>query len=262
MPRWTEPELRATVAASESLGEALRAFGLRAAGGNYRQISAAIERWDISIAHFTYRKRRRAPSGSVGIPLVEVLVEHSSYHRGSLKRRLYAEEFKQRCCELCGLGEEWNGARIALILDHVNGVHDDNRLENLRIVCPNCNATLPTHCGRNVEPTHPPRSCAECGLEFRPGRPETRFCSRACWHRTRRAVPRPELRRVERPPHEQLLAEIAATSWSAAGRKYGVSDNAIRKWVRVEEQARALALSEATRDDPPDAAHGSDREAA
>ena len=48
----------------------------------------------------------------------------------------------------------------------------------------------------------------------------------------------PALHRVERPPHEQLLAEIAATSYSAVGRKYGVSDNAIRKWVRAYERER------------------------
>lgn len=50
---------------------------------------------------------------------------------------------------MCGQGEEWNGKKMSLILDHINGVHNDNRLENLRIVCPNCNATLDTHCGKN-----------------------------------------------------------------------------------------------------------------
>lgn len=40
---------------------------------------------------------------------------------------------------------------MGLILDHINGIHKDNRIENLRIVCPNCNATLPTHGGKNVK---------------------------------------------------------------------------------------------------------------
>ena len=44
-----------------------------------------------------------------------------------------------------------------------------------------------------------------------------------------------EARRVERPPYEQLMREIAETNWSAVGRKYGVSDNAVRKWVRWYE---------------------------
>lgn len=57
---------------------------------------------------------------------------------------------KQPICEKCGQDENWYGEHMSLILDHINGVNDDHRLENLRIVCPNCNATLPTHCGKNV----------------------------------------------------------------------------------------------------------------
>jgi Helix-turn-helix domain len=61
---------------------------------------------------------------------------------------------------------------------------------------------------------------------------QQRFCSRPCGVRHNA----PALHRVERPPYDQLLAEIAATSYSAVGRKYGVSDNAIRKWVRAYER--------------------------
>jgi hypothetical protein len=123
---------------------------------------------------------------------------------------------------------------MSLILDHVNGVRNDNRIANLRIVCPNCAATFETHCGRNVNRTRP---CATCGAGFTPTNSKQLHCSHSCGslsdasRRARRAV-----RRAERPPYEQLLAEIATTSWSAVGRKYGVSDNAIRKWVRAYEQ--------------------------
>jgi hypothetical protein len=82
------------------------------------------------------------------IALEEVLVEHATYSRGSLKRRLFAAGLKAPVCELCGRGDLWRGRRMAVILDHINGVPDDNRLQNLRIVCPNCEATLETHCGR------------------------------------------------------------------------------------------------------------------
>src|SRR3954451_3875077 len=117
------------------------------------------------------RRRRR--------PLEEVLVENSSYSRGSLKARLYAEGLKERRCELCGQGEEWFGARMSLILDHINGDATDNRLENLQIVCPNCAATLETHCGRN-KANQEPRACAECGEMFGPRGPTQRYCSIRC----------------------------------------------------------------------------------
>ena len=162
---------------------------------------------------------------------------NSTFSRGHLKERLYREGVKTRVCELCGQGEIWRGERMALILDHINGVGDDHRLENLRIVCPNCAATLSTHCGKNKPCDRVELECARCGRTFVRRHRSQRYCSRACgtrWERT----PRPRLaaRRAERPPYEQLVQEIAATSYVAVGRKYGVSDNAIRKWVRAYER--------------------------
>lgn len=114
-----------------------------------------------------------------------------------------------------------------MILDHINGVPDDNRLENLQVVCPNCAATLDTHCGRKNrrEPVW------RCGAK---------------WDRTAlHGRPNPGSRKVERPPYEQLLEEIAATGYLAVGRKYGVSDNAVRKWVRWYERQREREAAEA-----------------
>ena len=106
----------------------------------------------------------------------------STYSRNALKRRLYKAGVKRRACELCGQGELWRGREMALILDHANGVATDNRLENLRIVCPNCAATLPTHCGRNVDPVAP-RECLRCGSAFRPRSSRQRYCSLECGQR-------------------------------------------------------------------------------
>jgi hypothetical protein len=75
------------------------------------------------------------------------MVQHSTYKRAWLKRRLFSEGIKQPACEMCGQGEIWLGRRMSMILDHINGVPDDHRLENLRMLCPNCNTTLDTHCG-------------------------------------------------------------------------------------------------------------------
>jgi hypothetical protein len=121
---------------------------MRAAGGNHRTLKKYVELWGIPVDHFDPSLIRRQALATRKItPLEEILVEGSTYSRGSLKRRLYAAGLKQRRCEICGQGELWRGFRMALILDHVNGVATDNRLENLRIVCPNCAATLDTHLG-------------------------------------------------------------------------------------------------------------------
>lgn len=131
--------------------------------------------------------------------------------------------------------ETWRGRRIGLILDHINGVRDDNRLENLQIVCPNCAAALDTHCGRNARTVREALPCGACGRQFEVRYPGHRFCSVRCGARARdnpqRGRPQPSRRKVTRPSHGQLMADVEALGFSAVGRKYGVSDNSIRKWL-------------------------------
>lgn len=124
---------------------------------------------------------------------------------------------------------------MSLILDHINGVPDDNRLEHLQIVCPNCAATLDTHCGRHLRRPREPRACARCKREFTPDR-EQRYCSRNCATRGvpgERAARYAALRRVDRPPLDELRARIELEGYCAVARELGVSDNAVRKWFRV-----------------------------
>ena len=232
----SEEAVRTAVAASASYAEVLRRLGLRAAGGNHRTVRKYVEDiWRIPTDHFE-RHAALATMPRRAVPLEDVLVAGSTYHRGHLKRRLLAEGFKQPICEMCGQGETWRGRRMALVLDHINGTHDDHRLENLRILCPNCNATLDTHCGRHKTRKHHDRPCPVCADVFRPTTGGQRYCSASCagrGERNRRA--QVSRRHAERPPYDQLVAEIETLGYAAVGRRYGVSDNAIRKWRRAYE---------------------------
>lgn len=84
------------------------------------------------------------------IPLDEVLVENSTYQRVHLKRRLLEQGLLENTCALCPQGPEWNGKPLVLALDHENGISNDNRLSNLRLLCPNCHSQTETFAGRNT----------------------------------------------------------------------------------------------------------------
>ena len=74
---------------------------------------------------------------------------YEEMHQGSLRKRLLHE--RNHTCEQCGIGNEYNGKPLSLELDHVDGNSDNNKIENLRILCPNCHSQTPTHRAKNIK---------------------------------------------------------------------------------------------------------------
>ena len=147
--RWTEDELRTAVATSTTVAGVARRLGYRPSGGIHRMLQAAIRMRELDTSHFTGQGWAAGRSFSrPRRPLEEILVQRSSYPPSNLRRRLIAAGLKDGRCEGCGI-DEWQGEPLSLHLDHVNGDPLDNRLENLRILCPNCHALTDTWCGRN-----------------------------------------------------------------------------------------------------------------
>ena len=149
--RWTLEQLKGAVESSRSMGQVISKLGLIPAGGNYDQLRKYIQENSFDTSHFTGRgwsRGMKLPFKPI-VPLNEILVRNSRYQSYKLKARLFYEKLKKRECEMCGWAQYSTDGRLPLELDHINGNRHDNRLENLRVLCPNCHSLQPTHRGRN-----------------------------------------------------------------------------------------------------------------
>jgi transposase-like protein len=148
---WSLEDLAEAVAASDSVSEVSRRLGYTPNGGVHRMIVGYIRSSGLDTAHFTgtrWARGRRLPK----IPLEKILVRGSTYRPNSkLRVRLIEAGLLAPKCAECGIST-WRREPLPLHLDHINGDHTDNRLENLRILCPNCHAITDTWCARNRKP--------------------------------------------------------------------------------------------------------------
>lgn len=154
--RWSEEEFRTAVVRSESIAQVIKALGLALAGGSYRTVAHYIALWELDTSHFTGQAwvgtrpgvqpaQRHTPD--------TIFREDSTYPTSRLLEIILREGYRKRCCESCGL-IEWLGRPVPIEVDHVNGKNTDHRLENLRLLCPNCHALTPTWRGRKRRRTN------------------------------------------------------------------------------------------------------------
>ena len=149
--KWSVIDLKKAVKNSTSYRGVLRKLELRPAGGNYDQLKKYIKEYDLKITHFKGHAWNKGLKG-IGkpiFPLKKILVKGSTYQSYKLKKRLFNDGLKTKKCEECGWSKTTKDGYLPLELDHINGERTDNRLINLRILCPNCHSLKPTHRGRN-----------------------------------------------------------------------------------------------------------------
>lgn len=147
---WTDQQLAEAVARRFNFSDVLRELGLRPAGGNHANVKRHVTRLGLDTSHFNndgrlrglrlyYVRRRLHPD--------DVFCEQSRVNSSVLRRYALRHATDVRCA-LCANVGEWRGRPLTLQLDHVNGRYNDNRLENLRWLCPNCHSQTPTFAGR------------------------------------------------------------------------------------------------------------------
>lgn len=198
---YTEEELRQMVSESTSMRELCRKIGYTCNGNNNITVQKRLDYFNISTEHFTGLAK------DYEFRTVEtVFCENSTVTQHTLRRWYEKGNYKNYQCEICGQEPFWNNQPLTLTLDHINGNNHDNRLENLRWICPNCDRQLPTFAGSNVK-------------KKRPKKPKVKKINIY----NNRRPPKKEL-------HEKLINSYGNFTKVAA--EYHVSDNAVRKWCR------------------------------
>ena len=221
MSKYSDVELLEILNNFKSMREVILFIGYKSATtGSYNLVKKECSLRGLEIPKYNYFGDGLNDFNQVKYTNEEVFCEHSTYSRHSLIKRIIKDDLLEYKCSECGNIGEWNGKKLSLQLEHINGIHDDNRLNNLTFLCPNCHTQTKTYGGKSLKKHH---YCI-CGNEKTKRSKQCIFCSNN--------EEKNRNRKVERPKMEIILNDIKELGYTGTGRKYGVSDNAIRKWIK------------------------------
>jgi 5-methylcytosine-specific restriction endonuclease McrA len=209
--KWTETELIEAVKSSECMADVCRNLNISIRGRNYDTIRNWIGKLKIDTSHFKdINDLKKSRSANKDTLTDEEFFTTQPRKSIQVKKRL--KQYKKYECEECKISDVWNSKPLVLQLDHINGNSNDNRIENLRFLCPNCHTQTETYAGKSS----------------RVVKKETKNLE---W----RKAPRPEKRKVVWPSKEELSELLKNNSFVNVGKMYKVSDNAVRKWAKKYE---------------------------
>lgn len=223
--KWNDEQLKVAVRGSTNISDVLRLLGLRVAGGNHRSIRYWIDELGLDISHFSNEKQlsslaKNRPKKTDE----EVLCVDSKVSMKALKR--VAREKIKYICNECKNDGNHNGKLLILQLDHINGNNTDNRLENLRWLCPNCHSQTDTFSGRNRAVSF----CKTCKI---PTLKKSEYCSREC--RPKLTTPligntKPR-KQVNWPDANVVFNRVLDVGYEKCGIELNVSGNGVKRFL-------------------------------
>lgn len=219
-----EDEFRKIVGESHTVTEALRKMGYMYTSGTapttFRKI---CKERNIDISHFCH-----GSSEVRKLKKDEIFIKDSKVSQSSLREYYLKGNYSEYKCAICGISE-WNGKPLTLRLDHINGYNKDDRLENLRWVCPNCDSQLPTFCSGHKGIFKPRYFCVDCGIEIKSGNKRCKKCNQIFNKEKWKNLTK------EAPPRDILKKDVYENRFKELECKYNVCSKTIAKWCKEYE---------------------------
>lgn len=148
---WDEKNVRDAVSKSKCKSDVLRHLGIKIKSGNFQTLDKYLKKYNIDDTNLIY-DYSRGNKWNENYTDDEIFCVNSPITQKNLKNRILKKNVIEYKChsENCNVIDEWNGKKLSLQLDHKNGINNDNRIENLRFLCPNCHSQTETFCNKKV----------------------------------------------------------------------------------------------------------------
>ncbi len=208
---------------SSSLAEVMTKIGLSLHSNNYKELNNRIIQDDLCLNGLKANKKGKSFGVFKSFKLEDILIENSTYPRHELKARLIKGNLIEYKCAICNNIGEWNNQKLVLQIDHINGVNCDNRIENLRFLCPNCHTQTQTYAGRGRRKEVIQNKCIDCHCDIHK---KSIRCSKCSKINNKESFLHPLKFEVTK---EELQILVKKYPMVYIGKMFNVSDNAIKK---------------------------------